>query len=121
MATTIPAACYLRMSTEKQQYSLDNQSDVIEQYALQHGFSIVQTYRDGSRSGLVLRNRTGLKHNVTLHLNGEDIQVMHLQAGHTDGDSAIFFPKSNVVHMGDDFLVIGFLSSTSAVAAAYAA
>ena len=47
-------------------------------------------------------------HNVTLHLNGEDIQVMHLQAGHTDGDSVIFFPKSNVVHMGDDFLVIGF-------------
>lgn len=47
-------------------------------------------------------------HNVTVHLNGEDIQVMHLQAGHTDGDSVIFFPKSNVVHMGDDFLVIGF-------------
>src|SRR5258705_9201906 len=47
-------------------------------------------------------------HNVTLHLNGEDIQVMHLQAGHTDGDSVIFFPKSNVVHMGEDFLVIGF-------------
>jgi glyoxylase-like metal-dependent hydrolase (beta-lactamase superfamily II) len=47
-------------------------------------------------------------HNVTVHLNGEDIQVMHLQAGHTDGDSVIVFPKSNVVHMGDDFLVIGF-------------
>jgi glyoxylase-like metal-dependent hydrolase (beta-lactamase superfamily II) len=47
-------------------------------------------------------------HNVTVHLNGEDIQVMHLQAGHTDGDSIIYFPKSNVVHMGDDFLVIGF-------------
>ncbi len=47
-------------------------------------------------------------HNVTLHLNGEDIQVMHLQAGHTDGDSVIFFPKSNVVHMGDDFVTYGF-------------
>ena len=45
---------------------------------------------------------------ITIHLNGEDIQVMHLQAGHTDGDSVVFFPKSNVVHMGDDFLVIGF-------------
>ena len=47
-------------------------------------------------------------HDVTIHLNGEDIHVMHLQNGHTDGDSVIFFPKSNVVHMGDDFLRIGF-------------
>jgi len=47
-------------------------------------------------------------HDVTIHLNGEDIHVMHLQAGHTDGDSIVFFPKSNVVHMGDDFLRIGF-------------
>src|SRR6266436_3280929 len=47
-------------------------------------------------------------HNVTIHLNGEDIQVMHLQAGHTDGDSVIYFPKANVVHMGDDFVTYGF-------------
>jgi cyclase len=48
------------------------------------------------------------EHDVTVHLNGEDIHVMHLQNGHTDSDSVIFFPKSNVVHMGDDFLRIGF-------------
>jgi cyclase len=47
-------------------------------------------------------------HDVTIHLNGEDIQVRHLQNGHTDGDSIVYFPKSNVVHMGDDFLRIGF-------------
>jgi cyclase len=47
-------------------------------------------------------------HAVTIHLNGEDIQVRHLQNGHTDGDSIVYFPKSNVVHMGDDFLRIGF-------------
>ena len=47
-------------------------------------------------------------HDVTIHLNGEDIQVWHLPNGHTDGDSVIFFPKSNVIHMGDDFLRIGF-------------
>jgi cyclase len=45
---------------------------------------------------------------ITIHLNGEDIQVRHLQNGHTDGDSIVYFPKSNVVHMGDDFLRIGF-------------
>ena len=45
---------------------------------------------------------------VTVHLNGEDIRALHLPAGHTDGDSVIFFPKSNVVHMGDDFVTYGF-------------
>jgi glyoxylase-like metal-dependent hydrolase (beta-lactamase superfamily II) len=48
------------------------------------------------------------EHEVTIHLNGEDIHVIHLQNGHTDGDSIVYFPISNVVHMGDDFLRIGF-------------
>jgi len=47
-------------------------------------------------------------HDVTVHLNGEDIRALHVAAGHTDGDSVIFFPKSNVVHMGDDFVTYGF-------------
>ena len=48
------------------------------------------------------------EHDVTVHLNGEDIRALHFPAGHTDGDSIIFFPKSNVVHMGDDFVRYGF-------------
>lgn len=47
-------------------------------------------------------------HDVTVHLNGEDIRALHFPAGHTDGDSIIYFPKSNVVHMGDDFVTYGF-------------
>ncbi len=47
-------------------------------------------------------------HDVTVHLNGEDIRALHFPAGHTDGDSIIFFPHSNVVHMGDDFVTYGF-------------
>ncbi len=47
-------------------------------------------------------------HDVTVHLNGEDIRALHVPHGHTDGDSIIFFPKSNVVHMGDDFVTYGF-------------
>jgi glyoxylase-like metal-dependent hydrolase (beta-lactamase superfamily II) len=47
-------------------------------------------------------------HDVTVHLNGEDIRALHFPSGHTDGDSIIFFPKSNVVHMGDDFVTYGF-------------
>jgi glyoxylase-like metal-dependent hydrolase (beta-lactamase superfamily II) len=47
-------------------------------------------------------------HDVTVHLNGEDIRALHFPSGHTDGDSVIFFSKSNVVHMGDDFVTYGF-------------
>jgi cyclase len=48
------------------------------------------------------------EHDVTVHLNGEDIRALHFPAGHTDGDAVIFFPKNNVVHMGDDFVRYGF-------------
>jgi len=40
---------------------------------------------------------------VTLHLNGEAVTVMHVPRGHTDGDSIVHFPDSNVLHMGDIF------------------
>src|ERR1700730_14948045 len=48
------------------------------------------------------------EHDVTVHLNGEDIRALHFPAGHTDGDSIILFPKNNVVYMGDDFVRYGF-------------
>jgi cyclase len=44
---------------------------------------------------------------LTVHINGEDIRALHYANGHTDGDSVIFFPTSNVVHMGDDFVTYG--------------
>ena len=44
---------------------------------------------------------------LTVHINGEDIRALHFANGHTDGDSIIFFPSSNVVHMGDDFVTYG--------------
>ncbi|MCU1305902.1 MAG: beta-lactamase-like protein [Acidobacteriaceae bacterium] len=45
---------------------------------------------------------------ASVHLNGEDIRAIHFPAGHTDGDSVIFFTQSNVIHMGDDFVTYGF-------------
>ena len=57
---TIPAAQYLRMSTEHQQYSFANQTTKIQQYADIKGFLIVRTYSDAARSGLVLKRRSGL-------------------------------------------------------------
>ncbi|MBL0156665.1 MAG: MBL fold metallo-hydrolase [Bryobacterales bacterium] len=47
-------------------------------------------------------------HDVSVHVNGEDIRALHFPSGHTDGDVIVFFPKSNVVHMGDDFVRYGF-------------
>ena len=45
---------------------------------------------------------------LTVHINGEDIRALHFAHGHTDGDSIIYFPKANVVHMGDDFFNMFF-------------
>jgi len=45
---------------------------------------------------------------MTVHFNGEDIRIIHFPAAHTDGDSVVFFTKSNVVHMGDEFIRYGF-------------
>ncbi len=57
----VPAAQYLRMSTEHQQYSLANQSEAIEHYAKNHHFRIVRTYSDAAKSGILLKHREGLK------------------------------------------------------------
>ena len=38
---------------------------------------------------------------VSLHFNGEKIEVVHFPAAHTDGDAVVFFTRSDVVHMGD--------------------
>ena len=57
----VPAAQYLRMSTDQQQYSLLNQAAAITKYAGIRGFTVVKTYEDAGRSGLVLRERPGLQ------------------------------------------------------------
>jgi cyclase len=38
---------------------------------------------------------------ITLHVNGEDIQIFHPDPAHTDGDSIIYFKRANVMHVGD--------------------
>lgn len=55
------AAEYVRMSTEHQKYSTDNQSAEIRRYAERKGFEIVRTYADAGKSGLRLDGRTALK------------------------------------------------------------
>lgn len=54
------AAQYVRMSTDHQRYSIDNQMSAIKNYALAHKIEIVRTYADEGRSGLKLKGRDAL-------------------------------------------------------------
>lgn len=45
---------------------------------------------------------------MAVHLNGEDVEVVHLDPGHTDGDMMIFFKGANVMHTGDAFVRSGY-------------
>lgn len=38
---------------------------------------------------------------VNLHLNGNDVQIIHVANAHTDGDALVYFRHANVLHMGD--------------------
>ena len=49
------------------------------------------TSQAGPKGGLPIIT---FDHDVTVHLNGEDIRALHFPGGHTDGDAIVFFPKS---------------------------
>ena len=40
---------------------------------------------------------------LKLHLNGEEVRAIHVDPSHTDGDTIIYWTKSNVIHMGDTY------------------
>jgi glyoxylase-like metal-dependent hydrolase (beta-lactamase superfamily II) len=71
---------YERMSRRQEMKFLDRVVEPSPKAALP-----VVTYRDA----------------MSLHFNDSTILVEHYPAGHTDGDSVVFFPADNVVHMGD--------------------
>jgi glyoxylase-like metal-dependent hydrolase (beta-lactamase superfamily II) len=45
---------------------------------------------------------------ITLHLNGEDMEVITLPPAHTDGDSYVYFRESDVIAAGDVFRTVAF-------------
>lgn len=57
----IPVAQYVRMSTEHQRYSRENQSRVISEYALRNSMRVVRTYADLGKSGLELKGRMAMQ------------------------------------------------------------
>lgn len=64
------AAEYVRMSTEHQQYSTENQRDRIRDYATRRGFEIVRTYADEGKSGLRIDGRQALQSLISDVVNG---------------------------------------------------
>ncbi|NIJ38532.1 DNA invertase Pin-like site-specific DNA recombinase [Sphingopyxis panaciterrae] len=64
------AAQYIRMSTEHQRYSPDNQRIAIAAFAAYRGFEIVRTYEDSGKSGLTLSGRPALKQMLSDVLSG---------------------------------------------------
>jgi DNA invertase Pin-like site-specific DNA recombinase len=69
--TSIPAAQYLRVSTERQEYSLDCQSARIADYGRQNDFAVCQTYCDEAKSGLEIGKRRGLSQLIQDVVRGE--------------------------------------------------
>jgi DNA invertase Pin-like site-specific DNA recombinase len=53
-------AQYVRMSTEHQRYSTQNQANALAKYAQERGMTIVRTFADDGKSGLNLEGRAGL-------------------------------------------------------------
>jgi DNA invertase Pin-like site-specific DNA recombinase len=77
------AAQYVRMSTDYQRYSIENQAAAIGAYAQLHNLSIVRTYRDEGESGLKIKNRAGL------------IQLLDdVMSGHADFDCILVYDVS---------------------------
>ncbi|RDY65446.1 hypothetical protein DX912_17210 [Lysobacter soli] len=79
----LAVAQYVRMSTDHQRYSTENQRDAIQQYALQHGMAIVRTYADEGKSGLNLEHREGLKQ-----------LIRDVESGETDFEAVLVYDIS---------------------------
>lgn len=71
------AAEYVRMSTEHQQYSTENQRDKIREYAQRRGLRIVRTYADEGKSGLRIDGRQALQNLIhDVESGAADFQVI---------------------------------------------
>src|SRR6476646_10511777 len=74
----VRAAQYVRMSTEHQKYSTENQSEAMQEYAARRGIEIVRTYADAGKSGLSLEGRDALKQHRHLDVDAIDASAADL-------------------------------------------
>jgi DNA invertase Pin-like site-specific DNA recombinase len=61
LTPAVRAAEYVRMSTDHQRYSTENQADAIREYAARNNIEIVRTYADHGKSGLSIAGRDAMK------------------------------------------------------------
>ena len=66
-----PVAAYVRMSTEHQQYSTENQLDRIKEYAARRGMGIIRVFADEGKSGLSVKGRESLRGMIAEVENGK--------------------------------------------------
>jgi DNA invertase Pin-like site-specific DNA recombinase len=77
LPNALRAAQYVRMSTDHQQYSTQNQSDKIADYARQRNLEIVRTYADEGKSGVSIHGRDALKQLIAdVQSGGIDFKVI---------------------------------------------
>jgi DNA invertase Pin-like site-specific DNA recombinase len=124
MTTKIRAAQYVRMSTEHQQYSTENQADVIRDYAARHDNEIVRTFADAGKSGLRIEGRDALRKLIDVVKAGQadfsTILVYDVSrwGRFQDADEAAFYEYTckqagiNVVYCAEQFTNDGTMSST---------
>jgi DNA invertase Pin-like site-specific DNA recombinase len=86
----VRAAEYVRMSTDFQQYSTDNQAIAIRRFADTNGYEIVHTYKDDGKSGLNLSGRSGLK-----------LLLADIEAGRTDFEALLVYDVSRLGRFQD--------------------
>src|SRR5689334_1637239 len=65
------AAAYVRMSTDHQEFSPENQMEAIREYAAKHAIEIVRIFDDEGKSGVVAKGRRGLQELVRVVETGE--------------------------------------------------
>jgi glyoxylase-like metal-dependent hydrolase (beta-lactamase superfamily II) len=64
---------------------------------------MTQGIRGGEPAPVASRPVITYGDSVTMHLNGENIELIKAPPAHTDGDTYVFFRSSNVLHLGDVF------------------
>jgi glyoxylase-like metal-dependent hydrolase (beta-lactamase superfamily II) len=45
---------------------------------------------------------------LSLHMNGDDLEAVHVGTAHTDGDAIVWWDKANAVHLGDLYYAGGY-------------
>lgn len=78
-----PVAQYVRMSTDHQRYSTENQRDAIASYAAEHGMVVIRTYMDEGKSGLNLDGRDALQR-----------LILDVQSGSIDFEGVLVYDVS---------------------------